>query len=685
MSSSARTVGARILSTTGGGGGGVPTTRSIIAGAGLTGGGDLSVDRTLDVVANADGSIVVAADDVKVGVLATDAQHGLRGGGTTHAVATALAAGFMSSADAAKLASQSVSNLTLLAALSITGLSNGHLIQVVTLRSFFRLDTTSALTADGITIITASGGVGRWLRLEEADLSWAKQATWFQDSVAGNDENNGTSSGTAIKTFFELQRRWGFGGLIPQDVTVNSLTAIPATDSPTVNVRLSDVTSIIFRGTRTVVQSGTITAVTAMSRGTNVFQSIEASALGGTWTALGLVDKVIRLTSGASVGAWSIVMKDLGGANNGAVTNFTTQATPTSTLVQVTPGMGDTFEVYTLTTLAEAQVQPMALVGLSLISNNIVFEDFDVTTGIRTIDSGQTSTRVNRCTARVTGGQAGTMFIQGCLIKSGSFVVSSQMSFAVINAGVSIGTVDANAGAVIIVGQDHVVKGAGFLRTPTSVSGGQPGLMQVNDVAFLDCTGACIRLEFPRNQLIVTGTIWGTGNATNIISITTATVAATYTILPVAVSTGANVSVIGTTRAWADLPFSDPFNQVTIVPTTPAAPATGDEARIRYVIGTGATQDSVSKLPTGARVLDCWVEITTTYSAGATISFGQAGFLTSFQVTTDNNPQGVSGDIYANPQDTAIPVSNAVVRTTIAGAPAAGAGVVVVEYAIPNV
>jgi hypothetical protein len=65
--------------------------------------------RELDSVLNAieddlvttsgDGSIVNNAGDVRVGILATDAQHGNRGGGTTHAVATTTVAGFMSAAD----------------------------------------------------------------------------------------------------------------------------------------------------------------------------------------------------------------------------------------------------------------------------------------------------------------------------------------------------------------------------------------------------------------------------------------------------------------------------------------------------------------------------------------------------------------------------------------------------------
>lgn len=82
----------------------VPATRTLTAGAGLTGGGDLSADRTFDVAANADGSIQVNAHDVQVGVLATDAQHGTRGGGTQHPAAVASgASGFLTGADKEKL------------------------------------------------------------------------------------------------------------------------------------------------------------------------------------------------------------------------------------------------------------------------------------------------------------------------------------------------------------------------------------------------------------------------------------------------------------------------------------------------------------------------------------------------------------------------------------------------------
>jgi hypothetical protein len=81
----------------------VPSTRTLTAGNGLTGGGDLSANRTFTVQANADGSIVVGAGGIGVGALASNAQHGNRNGGTLHTVASGASAGFMSTVDKTKL------------------------------------------------------------------------------------------------------------------------------------------------------------------------------------------------------------------------------------------------------------------------------------------------------------------------------------------------------------------------------------------------------------------------------------------------------------------------------------------------------------------------------------------------------------------------------------------------------
>jgi hypothetical protein len=135
-----------------------PNTRQVIAGAGLTGGGALSADVTLNVIAHADGSIVVAADSIQVGVLATDAQHGTRGGGTLHAaVIAAGAAGFMSGADKTKL----------------DGIATGAQVN----------DTAAQILAKLITVDGAGSGL-------DADLLDGLHAVSFASGVAAVSQTN---------------------------------------------------------------------------------------------------------------------------------------------------------------------------------------------------------------------------------------------------------------------------------------------------------------------------------------------------------------------------------------------------------------------------------------------------------------------------------------------------------------
>jgi hypothetical protein len=79
----------------------VVTTRQVIAGNGLTGGGDLSADRTFD-IALADATLVVTADSLKVGVIG-DTNHGSLSGAALHAVASTTVNGFFAATDKTKL------------------------------------------------------------------------------------------------------------------------------------------------------------------------------------------------------------------------------------------------------------------------------------------------------------------------------------------------------------------------------------------------------------------------------------------------------------------------------------------------------------------------------------------------------------------------------------------------------
>jgi hypothetical protein len=112
---------------------------------------------------------------------------------------------------------------------------------------------------------------------------------------------------------------------------------------------------------------------------------------------------------------------------------------------------------------------------------------------------------------------------------------------------------------------------------------------------------------------------------------------------------------------------------------------TGAIRMIRYTITNAASQDSASTIPASCRVVRSRLEITTPYSAGATISIGQAGALAAFMATTDNDPvAATANDAFEVPQDTVSNVSALVIRTTIAGSPAAGAGIVTIWYVSPN-
>lgn len=101
---------------------------------------------------------------------------------------------------------------------------------------------------------------------------------------------------------------------------------------------------------------------------------------------------------------------------------------------------------------------------------------------------------------------------------------------------------------------------------------------------------------------------------------------------------------------------------------------------IRFPIAL-VTVSSATTMPIGARVVQARLEITTGYTAGTTISLGVTGTVTAFMTTTENTPGLV--ETYTKLQDTSIGASAAKVLCTIAGAPAVGAGFVLVEYTTP--
>jgi hypothetical protein len=107
----------------------------------------------------------------------------------------------------------------------------------------------------------------------------------------------------------------------------------------------------------------------------------------------------------------------------------------------------------------------------------------------------------------------------------------------------------------------------------------------------------------------------------------------------------------------------------------------GQLNEVRYALGTGAAQSSVTVLPAGSYVRRAALSITTPYSGGANISLGQAGSVSLLAATTDVNPQAVG--MYELSLDVPWGAAPLAILATITGAPAAGVGVVIVEWCTP--
>lgn len=109
---------------------------------------------------------------------------------------------------------------------------------------------------------------------------------------------------------------------------------------------------------------------------------------------------------------------------------------------------------------------------------------------------------------------------------------------------------------------------------------------------------------------------------------------------------------------------------------------TGAVREIRLPITNASSQSSSTTIPANAVICDVALDISTPYSAGATITVGQSGSASLLMATTDSLAT-VAG-MYKVNQDTSWGSSALALLVTIAGTPAAGAGFAIVHYSVPN-
>ena len=184
-------------------------------------------------------------------------------------------------------------------------------------------------TADGQNIVAATGaGVNAfWVRQTSMEHYWAYQLGWFIDPAAGNDENVGSTSGTALRTVAELTRRLSIV-LQGTNYTFDLLGNIPSTDrmnwtpifvGPATGTVFNQRGTLVFRGQQTVFRTGTLTAAAQTTTST------QASATDGATVWTTDVGKLLVMTGGAQVGDSCWIAANLG-AGAARVSSWVTSA-----------------------------------------------------------------------------------------------------------------------------------------------------------------------------------------------------------------------------------------------------------------------------------------------------------------------------------------------------------------------
>lgn len=228
---------------------------------------------------------------------------------------------------------------------ALSGIASGKysvpaLAWVVTVGAFFELQQ-SALSVDNLTVVTASGKAGyQWLRVNLQNRFWTSKNTYFIDGAnstgTASDENLGTTSGAALKTFGELARRL-FSPETTLTLTVNVLS--DSTDA----ANFSAIYNMTIVGTPTVIYTGTITSWTAQALGPAADDNqLVDSGIPVSYTASGLLAAGVIFQDAARGAAW------WGAKDLGSKTLRSTVPCDSTANTLLTPVAGDTYTASTL-------------------------------------------------------------------------------------------------------------------------------------------------------------------------------------------------------------------------------------------------------------------------------------------------------------------------------------------------
>jgi hypothetical protein len=279
---------------------------------------------------------------------------------------------------------------------SVDDCQEGSQAFVTTTGQYFRMSReTPALTPDGATVLTTWGGPAmapctqsytgtgneRWILQNNGDVinPFASVTDWYIDPIAGLDTNSGTILSSPLKTFKALAARWAnITTLNTAAINVHVIgaaTALATGDQAVLTRPINPNFPLSINGVQTTLTTngiGGVLAYTPINRAGNVSSQLQGLLLAGTWTTY--IGKIVVITTaGANLGAWAVVLEDLGG-DTCKTTPFVKQTTDTTVaLTTVSPAPGDTFKVVSVLELNDGSIGCYPLINTG--SGDVWFHD----------------------------------------------------------------------------------------------------------------------------------------------------------------------------------------------------------------------------------------------------------------------------------------------------------------------
>ena len=466
--------------------------------------------------------------------------------------------------DAFGLQLGTVANLAAFAAMTATQmgyLDTGSHKWVRTLLRYYRLDKASVLAVDGITVIAAVGG-GRWIAEPRVDRIWDDQPVWFINAATGNDENDGASGPTAIKTWAEYVRRTGEDRFIAAKNVITTLQgAFPVTDPVHQNIRIGRGGLNRIQAALTVLAGPFTVLAYARNPATDNPGTLSANEVG--FDPALFIGKMIRFTTGPAAGCYAFIKKD----NGAGVAQVSTPTTaPQSDDLQpavLVPLNGNAFEVVDLVTcygdylrvecegddtLAGGDAPKLVVDSLHFLNGDVSYPNaFSV---------GGQRLQMRKCIADNLLVVGDANLVQ-CKVGSISSSLEVRSGVAVMWAGL-YGLVNVDSDATVFMRGGPLLEASVQLSGKLNIDAEGLGIYDAPIIEISMSVGS---------SLVTAGIVHGTaGGGANGVSMNAGAIFKYDPALPPRIHTGANaVKIGGISRSWADVPYIDPHQGTMVI------------------------------------------------------------------------------------------------------------------------